>query len=170
MDARQDADLDADRADFLVAAAVRADLVAQDALAHDLLLDAVERLRQRLRLRTCSPRAATSSFFSGGERAVLRFLAGVLRQASVMRSPSQARGRLFHRRIGKHRGVLELGLAQFGAHLVLERDERLHGLVAQLQRLQHHVLGQLVGAGLHHQDGVGGAGHAQIEGAGGHLA
>ncbi len=63
----------------------------------------------------------------------------------------------------------ELRLAQLGAHLVLQLDDRLHGLVAQLQRLEHHVLGQLVGAGLDHQDGVGGAGHAQVERAGSHL-
>ncbi len=79
-----------------------------------------------------------------------------------------------------HRGDLvfrheELGigfvlrLAQRFTHLVLQIDHRLHGFVAEVQRFHHQGFGNFIGAALHHEDGVLGAGDAQIERAGIHL-
>ena len=66
-------------------------------------------------------------------------------------------------------GELELGLADLLAHALLHGDKVLDAGVGELERLQHHVLRHLVGAGLDHQDRVGRAGHAQVQGAGLHL-
>ena len=41
--------------------------------------------------------------------------------------------------------------------------------MAQLERLKYEILGEFISTGFDHQDGIGGAGHAQVEGAGRHL-
>ena len=48
-------------------------------------------------------------------------------------------------------------------------DHRLEALVAEHHGAEHHVLGQLLGLGLDHQHGVGGAGDDEVELAVGHL-
>ncbi len=63
-----------------------------------------------------------------------------------------------------------LGLANLRGHVELHADDVLDGIVRQAQRLHHRILRNLVRAGFHHQDGVLGAGHAQVQGAVFHLA
>ncbi len=58
-----------------------------------------------------------------------------------------------------------LGFADLGSHLLLKGNQRLHRLVPHLERLDDDFFLDLLGARLHHQDGVFGAGHAQIQAA-----
>ena len=64
---------------------------------------------------------------------------------------------------------LVLGLAHVGAHLVDDLNHALHGLVGQLERVEHHLFGEFARPGLHHEDVVLGAGHHQVEAAVIHL-
>ena len=63
-----------------------------------------------------------------------------------------------------------LGFADLCSHVELHADDVLDGAVRQAQRFHHGILWNFVGAGFHHQDGVLGAGHAQVQGAVFHLA
>jgi hypothetical protein len=42
-------------------------------------------------------------------------------------------------------------------------DDRLELAMAEHHRVQHHLFGELLGLRLHHHDGIGGAGHHQVE-------
>ena len=66
-------------------------------------------------------------------------------------------------------GIVALGFANGGAHLILELDNALNGLVRQLQRFHHQFFFDFVRAGLDHDDGVGAAGDAQVQAAFRHL-
>ena len=66
-------------------------------------------------------------------------------------------------------GDFRLRLAKFGLHGDNQIDYRLVGFMGQPQRLEHHVFGQFVGAGFHHQDIVARAGCHQVEAAVQHL-
>ncbi len=59
--------------------------------------------------------------------------------------------------------VVALGLAHRLPHLLLDGDYVLDGLMAQPERLQDDLFGHLVGAGLHHQDGLGGPCQPQVQ-------
>ncbi len=61
------------------------------------------------------------------------------------------------------RHVVALGLPQRGAHLILDVDQRLDGLLGALQRRHHDILGDFIRAALDHQQGVARPGHPQIE-------
>jgi len=140
MHAREDPHLDRDGPDFGVCALVRAHLVAEDAVAHDLLLDAVERRCQCLRVVGLAQRGdqfGVQRLHCGG----LRLLGERLRKDVAHAGADPGRDSFLDDRVAGERGVLELGLADFGAHAVLQLDDRLHGLMAQPQRLEHHVLG-----------------------------
>ena len=54
-------------------------------------------------------------------------------------------------------------LAGFVGELVDRADRRLHLLVAEHDRAEHDLLGQLLRLGLHHQHRVLGAGHDEVE-------
>ena len=57
----------------------------------------------------------------------------------------------------------DLGLADGGAHLILDVDERLQGAVAEEDRVGHHVFGDDRGAGLDHHDRVAGARDDEVD-------
>ena len=61
------------------------------------------------------------------------------------------------------RSTSRFGLPTSACHLELQIDQRLNGLVSQFEGCDHHILGDLVGAAFDHQDGVRGAGDAQVE-------
>jgi hypothetical protein len=56
-----------------------------------------------------------------------------------------------------------LALPQSGAHLFLDVDQRLKGLVAEQDRVRHDVFGDDRGAGLDHHDRVAGAGDDEVD-------
>ena len=62
-----------------------------------------------------------------------------------------------------HSGDLPLGLAALALQLQLHVDELLDLLVGEAQRLDDDRLGDLLGAGLDHDDGVPGAGDDEVE-------
>ncbi|KAF5037282.1 hypothetical protein DSECCO2_566200 [anaerobic digester metagenome] len=64
---------------------------------------------------------------------------------------------------GRHEG--DLRLAGLLAQLLLEVDQRQHGLVPPLQGVGQHVLGHELPAALDHDHGVAGGGEGQVEGA-----
>ncbi len=166
--ARGDADLDRDRADLFVVAAVGALLVDRDALADDRLLEAVER---ELRLLAVL-----------GVRVGL-WVAGVLLEDGGL----DGLRRILALELVDHlgRGVELRAVA--GADLVeevlvddgrLDRELRLAGLLGELalggteladrvvgdvERVEDLGLGDLVRPGLDHQDGLVGAGDDQVE-------
>ena len=60
-------------------------------------------------------------------------------------------------------GVVELGLADLGHHLVDESDLLLVLLVSGTDGLEHHVVRHLVGAGLDHDHLLAGGDHGDIQ-------
>ena len=63
-----------------------------------------------------------------------------------------------------------LGLAHHLPQLLLQFDDRLQALVREHDRVSHDRLGQDLGAGLDHHDGVLGARHDEVKLGLGHLA
>src|SRR4051794_7255964 len=166
--ARQRLDLDGDRPDLLLGAAVRALLADRDALADDPLLQRVERLlglRAVFGVRVGLGRARVLLDDRG-----LDGLGLVLALELVVR-----RGRLVELRavraldlrdqvlVDSRRGDLDLGLADLLTELVHGGRELLDLRVRDVERVEDLGLGHLVGAGLDHQDRLGGAGHDQVE-------
>ena len=60
-------------------------------------------------------------------------------------------------------GIVELGLADLGHHLVDEGDLLLILLVGGANGLEHHVVGHLVGAGLDHDHLLAGGHHRHVQ-------
>ena len=60
-------------------------------------------------------------------------------------------------------GIVELGLADLGDHLVDELDLLLVLLVGLLNGLEHLVIGDLVGAGLDHDHLLAGGDHGDVQ-------
>ena len=58
---------------------------------------------------------------------------------------------------------IPIGLAAFGLQFIDGVDHHLHLFVAEHHSAQHHVFGQGVSLGLHHQHGPLGAGHGQVQ-------
>ena len=67
-----------------------------------------------------------------------------------------------HAFVDRPRGDVPLGLADELLQLELDGDELLDLLVGELEGLDDDALGDLLGAGLDHDDGVGGAGDDQV--------
>ena len=67
-----------------------------------------------------------------------------------------------HTLVDRPRGEVPLGLADELLELELDGDELLDLLVGQLEGLDDDALGDLLGAGLDHDDGVGGAGDDEV--------
>ncbi len=168
MHARQDAHLDVDRADLLGRAFVGPDALAQDALAHDLLLDIVKGHVQRLRIVLLAQRR--DHLVPQGLHGRALFLLLERRSEDLVHpSADPARGGILDGRVRQDGGVFVLRLAQLGPHPLLQFDDGLHRLVPGAQRLQHQVFGQLVRARFDHQDRILGPRHAQVERGGVHL-
>ena len=62
-----------------------------------------------------------------------------------------------------HRLERELGLADFGLDVLNERDHALDLLVALDDRVEHHIVGNLVRARLDHADYILVSGHSQVQ-------
>src|SRR6476469_5220904 len=166
--ARQQAGLDRDRADLLVGAAVRALLVDGDPLADRRLLEAVER---KLRL-----------LAELGVGVGLR-VAGVLRQDGLLDGLGGVLAvelvldlrRLVELRAVAVADLLEqalvdlrsldghLRLAGLLGQLALRGTDLLDRVVGDVEGVEDLGLGDLVGAGLDHQDGLVGARDDQVE-------
>ena len=57
----------------------------------------------------------------------------------------------------------DLGLAHLGLQILLQLHEGLDLLVAEVEGLDHVGFQHFLGAALHHHQGVGGAGHQQVD-------
>ena len=168
--ARQHTDLDRDRADRSVVAAIGA-AAAQDRLALALLDDAADDLADRLApLDLLGVRAAGR----GRERGSRGFLRRLDRGAAGLLAARRQRRRtqlLAELRldggdellVALGRRELHLGAAGLLAQLLDELGDLARRLVAQLQRLEHHLLGDLLGARFDHHDGVLAARDGQVE-------
>ena len=159
----QHADLDRDLANVLEAAAVDAHALVDDALADavlellveelaedvDVLGEPLAQLGDRLLAQLVGARLARR--LVGSERCLVEAQREVLAHD------------LDHLlRVGGRR-VLVLRLADLLLQLDLRRAQLLDRLVRHLQSVDHRLLGDALGAGLDHQDGVGGAGDHQVE-------
>src|SRR4051794_24957732 len=163
-----DADLDRDRADLLLAAAVGALLLDGDALADERLLETVEReLRGLLALGVAVGVRVPGVVLEDGRldrlRRVLALelvddLRGVveLLAVGVLDLLQQAL-------VDLGSGDLELRLADLLGELALDGAQLLDRVVGDVERVEDLRLGDLVGARLDHQDGLLGAGHDEVE-------
>jgi len=164
------------RADRRVVAPVGAHAVFEDAPAHFLFQRGVERLADALHRDRLLFTGGANGLILGQQalaqlvngRVTLRPLGGAGQDARDVSSDLALD--LGGQRLVHHcRGVRALGLAHLLAHLVLRRDQALHGFVPEAQRADHRLFVHLVGPGLDHDDRFAGAGHAQVEQAVLHL-
>ena len=163
VDARQHAGLAPDGADLGQAAAVGTDALLQNLLAHDLLVEVVERvidlaeaalealgvLLVRLGGDDLLPRAALMAV--GRLKDPLAAAVEILADGGL-----DILARFDDR-------IVALLLADLGDDLLLERDDLLDLLMAGQDRAEHVRLADLLGAGLDHQHSLVGAGHGQAQ-------
>ena len=166
MRARADADLAPDRADLGQAAAIGADALVEDARAHHVFVGLVKgffdladfafifagELGNDLRLR----RSSIGCVVLGLDQRLVEDV----RPARRQRAGRPVRAGLV--RWGRA-GTSRLGLPISAAMRSCSIDQRLDGLVAEHQRFDHHIFGDFFSAAFDHQDGVAGAGDAQVE-------
>ena len=173
--ARRDAHFDRDVADLVLGATVGALLVHGDALADDRLLELLER-----ELHGGTALLGARELLLGG---ALRRRRGVLledrrldRRGGVLALELvlDLGGRVERRAVGGADRLEKLGvdrdrledfllLADLLGELALQRAQLLDRCVRDVERVEDLGLGNLVGAGLDHQDGLLGAGHDQVE-------
>ena len=163
--AREDADLGGERADVVEPAAVDALAALEDVLADGLDLEAVLH-RAELLVGHLGELRGEVRLHRGG-----RLLDGVL--AGELAGDREDLGELLAE--AGARGVQQvlaarvavddvlLGLAELGAELLLDRDDLRDALLAELERGEEVRLRDLLGAALHHEEAVRGAGVEQVE-------
>ena len=168
--ARQHVHLGCDRPHGLEIAAVDALAGADDVAAHHILLDPLEDgIEQHL----------LAGIGIGGQQLFLDLGARRLDQLVTLLLLRRRKGGA---KVGLHQRLGFLDILGFVGRLEVPRllgcllgqlddglDHRLEAAVAEHHGLQHLLLGKLLGLGLHHHDGVAGAGDHEVEGAFGHL-
>jgi hypothetical protein len=167
--ARGDSDLDVDGPDLVGATPVRSLLVDRDAAPDDLLLEAVEGEPDRraaldvvLGLRVAG-QGEDGVGLHGARRVLALELVGHLGGRVELRAEPLAE---LDRQLGVdlRRRDLHLGLARALLELALRGAELLDLAVGDVEGVEDLRLGDLVGSGLDHEDGVLGAGHHEVEG------
>ena len=161
--ARENPDLDADRPDVAGTAAVGPHALLDDALADAVLELLVEERTDGQRLLW---KALADRLQRLGAELVERGVAGrlLLLEGRLV----QARGhelvdgvdQLLRVAGGREGELLDAGLI---AQLSQAFADPADGVVRHLQGIDDHLLGDALGAGLDHQDGIGGAGDHQVE-------
>ncbi len=171
MRARAEAGLAPQRADLLERAAIGAHAVFDDARADHIFFDVVQDALEVTglggghRARWGFARRRVGREDVGGQRIERRFPLGFagLREGGghpVAHFRAHFGDEFFF--VGEFL-VSTFGFAHFFRHLLLQINERLERLVAELQRLDHGVFGNFVGTALDHENGIAGASDAQVE-------
>ncbi len=172
---RRHANFDRDVADLVLGAPVGPLLLNGDALADDGLLELVERhLGRRAALLGGHERLLGGTLGGRGgvlgEHRLLDRLGGLLALELVLDLGGLVEGlavgganRVEHAGVDGDRGELFLRLPRFAREVPLEGAELLDLGVGDVERVEDLGLGDLVRAGLHHQDRLLGAGHDQVE-------
>ena len=163
MSARKDANLDGDLANVLEATTVDPHALFDYPLAHAVLELLVEELAEdvdMLRESLTELRDGLLAQLIGGSFA--RCLVGTERCLVEPQREVLAHDLDHLLGIGG-RCVLVLGFADLLLQLDLGRAQLLDRFVRHLQGVNHRLLGDALGSGLHHQDGIGGAGDHEVE-------
>src|SRR5579872_6242107 len=162
VNARQHADVDADRPDLGALAPVRPDVLLQDHLARGLLEQAFECRPDISRLEALLFEVRLNLGLQGVDRG-LALLLGRVHQI-VVQPRADKFGKSSRQIVGE---CLEredpLFFAARLSHPFLQVDERDDRLMTGVQGLEDHVLRHLVGPGLYHHDRVPRRRHYQIE-------
>ena len=160
---RQHAHFAPDGANLGQRAAVGTNAFLEDAGAHDLFVDVIQRIADFLL-------AAFELLGEMLERFLLDLLLARLALVTVegFEDPLAALERIFaHGRIDVLAGDLHehfaLFLADFGSDLLLQRDDGLDLLMSEQNRLEHGFFGNLVRARFDHHHGVLRAGDGQVQ-------
>ena len=163
MGARQHADLAPDRADLRKAAAVRTHALLEDLLAHDLLVQVVQRVID-LGHAALKALGVLLVRLLGDDLLAVAALMAVKRLEDPLAAAIEvlADSRLDVGARLEDRVILLL-LADLRHDLLLEGDELLDRLMAGEDRAEHVRLADLLGAGLDHQHGLVGARHGQVQ-------
>ncbi len=160
--ARQDADLGHDRAHRLGVAAVDAHAGVQDGVADDVGLEVLEHALGLVGVQALSASSAIAAFLAAPTLSWRACLTPPDTPRPSARGPARPAGcaaRQLRRRLGQRPRLLGRVLGQLDDRL----DHRLELRVAELDRAEHDLLGQLVRLALHHQHALGGAGDDQVE-------
>ena len=161
----EDAHLAGDGADLVEAATVRPGVLFQDAAADLVAHDALEALGERLVaefFRQLLRYLVAQGVFLGLQRDLVRVFLERIGQAGAHNAADAA----IQLRCGILVGFdLELGLPDLGHKFFDEADDFGVGLLGAADGLEDDLLGDLVGAGLHHDDGIAGAADDHTQGA-----
>ena len=163
-----------DWTNLIEAAAIDALALLEDLLAHQFLGEALEAVAQHLAVAAHHQLDGVVVFESGdllahgGLDGIELAIALGLGLAELLEHLTDrfgafllqegGQGWIFHLGFGNH--LLDTQIAQ---QLELGLDQFAHGFVAEVDRLDHVLLGQLVGACLHHHHTGGRAGHHQVK-------
>ena len=168
MRARQQTHFATDRADGVIGAAVRAAVPLDQIRPENALFDGLENTRGRLRRRRLLGSIRSQQLFAQRRYAVLAFEFGTLRSVERFRQTHPVGAfdgglqRLIHDRW--HRGAfldahLDVQLLDLGHDL-------LDGCVPELNGFANHLLGDFLGDGFDHHDGLLRADHHDVQQAG----
>ncbi len=166
MRTRQYPDAGGDRAHVVELAAVDAYLGLQHAVAHGVVFEFLEFRGHRgggpavlfgLRLET----SQHIGLDRGDRVATLQLVAHLERCGQLIADCALDGGD--QRLVARRCPPVPRRLAGFGGQLGDRADRDLHLLVAEHHRAEHHVLGQQLRLGFHHQHGTGGTGNDQVQ-------
>ena len=163
MGSRQHPHLGGDRPHGAGVAAVDAQAGIKDGVANDVGFQVLEQRRHPLRVDPLAGQHRTRRILGSVDLRVANLLlllpVGLGQRRARQRIHTGGQRPVLLGLLGQRPGVLGGDLGQLDDRL----DHRLEMLVAELDRAEHDVLGQLVRLAFHHQHALAGAGHDEIE-------